>query len=753
MFGTWTHLIYRRRWFVIAIWLVLLPVTVGIASQVGSVLGPGTFDIPGSQSLRATNVLRDQFHQNALTETLIVVRPTSGTIATPAFKQAVAAIDGRVRSYSALDVTAVDNPLVSGNSQLIARDHRSIALLVSSALADQNIESTIDHLRALVAVPGAITYVTGNPALNHDYAVSSQQDLAHGNTVAIPILVIVLLLVFGSLVAAGMPLVLALFSIPVSLSGVYLVAHFLNTSIYATNVVEVLGLGIAIDYSLFIVYRFREELRVTSGNIEAAIVRTMETTGRAVFFSGITVAIGLAALLLSGVVFMQSLGIAGILVPVSALVTAFTLLPALLSVLGTKINRLRVLPARMLEPGERGPWHRLATAIMRRPVIIGGIVLGALLLAAYPTTHLAYSYGGLKNAPKNLQSVQGYLWVQDHFPSKADPTIVLVEGARPGAMLQPSAIAGLRSLQAALAKMPGVTGVVGPATYLRADVPPSARQLRPLTGQYLTAGGRTALIAVESRYTVGTSGASDVVQAARALVPRFTSLFPAGTKTLVGGSEAGYYDWNNVVLGRFPYVVGIILVFTYCFLFFAFRSVFLPLKAVLLNLLSVLTAYGLMVLVFQGGVGSSLLSFSPEDGVATWVPIFLFAFLFGLSMDYEVLLLSRVRETWLATGNNRESVAFGLEKTGRLITSAALIMCIAFSSFLLGHQIQFKEFGFGLCISIAVDASLIRVMLVPAIMEVMGDWNWWTPRSLRRWAHGRTGVAGAEEAEPESMPA
>jgi RND superfamily putative drug exporter len=390
---------------------------------------------------------------------------------------------------------------------------------------------------------------------------------------------------------------------------------------------------------------------------------------------------------------------------------------------------------------------------MNRPALIGGAVLVVLLLAAYPTTHLAYSYGGLKNAARNLQAVQGYVWVQNNFPTKADPAVVLIQGPRAGSMIQPRAIAGLRSVQAALAKLPGVAGVAGPATYLSSDVAPSASQLRQLNGQYLTSDGRTALIAVETRDAVGTSGAANVVHATRAFSPRSASLFPPGSHTFVGGSEAGYYDWDNVVLGRFPYVVGLILLLTYCFLFLAFRSVFLPLKAVLLNLLSVTVAYGLMVLVFQGGVGSSILSFYPEDGVATWVPIFMFAFLFGLSMDYEVLLLSRIREAWLSTGNNRESVAFGLEKTGRLITSAALIMVIAFSSFLLGHQIQFKEFGFGLVISIAIDASLIRVVLVPAIMEVMGDWNWWVPRSLRSWAYRSSSTPEYEEGEKDAVPA
>jgi putative drug exporter of the RND superfamily len=729
-------------------------VSMVLASQVESVLGPGEFTIAGSQSSRAATLLQNRFHQNGRTDTVIIVRADSGSIASSSFKARVRSVVGRVRADTGLHATFVDNPLVSGNQQLIARNRRSIALLISSSIAEQSLESQINHLRSLVKLPGVTTYVTGGPAEGHDYAVQSQTDIANERNVILPLLVIVLLLVFGTVVAAGLPLMLALFSIPVSLSGVYIFAHFINTSIYATNVVEVLGLGISIDYSLFIVYRFREELRRHDGDREAAIVRTMATTGRAVFFSGITVAIGLAALLLSGVVFMQSLGLAGILVPISALLTAMTLLPAVLSALGTKVNRLRVLPKRMLETGDRGPWHRLATTIMRRPVVAGGLVLVVLLLAALPATHLAYSYGGLKNAPTGLQSIQGYLYMQSHYPTTPDPTMVIVESPARRSLLSAPELSALRGLQVQLGRLPGVNHVVGPATYLRTDAAPSPAQLAPLTGRYIANHGDTALIELVGSAAVGTSASATLVRRARTLAGRFSRTLLRGNTILVGGSEAGYYDWDNVVLGRFPYVVGLILLLTYGFLFFAFRSVFLPLKAVLLNLLSVLTAYGLMVLVFQGGIGSSVLSFTPEDGIATWVPVFLFAFLFGLSMDYEVLLLSRVRESWLATGSNRESVALGLEKTGRLITSAALIMVIAFGSFLLGSQIQFKEFGFGLLISVAVDASLIRVVVVPAIMELMGNWNWWVPGSRARWSRSGSGsFEPVEEAVPQTVTA
>ena len=750
MFGSWTRLMYRRRWYVIGIWLVLLPLFLALASQVGSVLGPGNLNIKGSQSYIAANILKNQFRQNGATDLLVVVHSPTAPVSSPSFRTTVSSIVDRIRADSALGLQSVDNPLVSGSTQLISKDQRSLALLLSSTRTDAQLESLVPHLRTLIQAPGVTSYLTGGPALNHDYAVSSQQDIAHGDMFTIPILIIVLLLVFGSLVAVGLPLMLALFSIPVSLTGVYIIAHFLNTSIYATNVVEVLGLGISIDYSLFIVYRFREELRKSQGDRETAIVRTMETTGRAVFFSGITVAIGLAALLLSGVVFMQSLGLAGMLVPAAALLTAMTLLPAVLSVLGGKVNRLRVLPTRMLEPADRGPWHRLATGIMNRPMVFGGITLVVLLLAAYPTTHLAYSYGGLKNAPIQLQSVTGYLYMQSHFRVTPDPTEVVIQSKNGSSLLTPSTLATIRSLQQRLSQLPGAANVSGAATYIPAGAVPAFQSLRSPASKYFAAGGSEALIAVVGKDAVGTSASANLVSAIRTEVGTFSRSSLTGARIYVGGSEAGYYDWDNIVLGRFPFVVGLILLLTYCFLFFAFRSVFLPLKAVLLNLLSVTAAYGLMVLVFQGGIGSSVLSFTPEDGVATWVPIFLFAFLFGLSMDYEVLLLSRVREAWLSTGNNRESVAFGLEKTGRLITSAALVMVIAFGSFLLGHQIQFKEFGFGLVISIAVDATLIRVILVPSIMEIMGDWNWWVPKSLKSWA--LRGSAVVEESAEEPAP-
>jgi RND superfamily putative drug exporter len=498
--------------------------------------------------------------------------------------------------------------------------------------------------------------------------------------------------------------------------------------------VTVLGLGIGIDYSLFILYRFREELAAPGNSVESAVVRTMETTGRAVFFSGLTVAVGISSLFLTGVPFMVSMGLGGLLVPITSLLVTMTLLPALLGMFGTRVNRFRVVPRRFLRAAERGLWHRLATAIIRRPVLAGGLALAALLALAYPATQLSFAYGSLKNQPAAEQAVAGALFMEAHFPSSPNPTQVLIQHSGAGTFLQPGQIAALRNLEAAIARDPEVARVAGPADLLPASGAPSAAQLRQVTNRFLSADGRVALISVVARHDVGTKSAADLVRRLRTLVAASPAGAASGNAIHVGGAQAESTDFDDSLYAHFGLIVAIVLALSYAFLFFAFRSVILPLKAVAVNLLSVGAAYGLLQLVFQRGAGSSVLRFTPESGVASWVPIFLFALLFGLSMDYEVLLLSRIRERWLAGGDTRESVVFGLARTGRLISSAAAIMVVAFSGFVLGSQVEMKELGFGLLAAVALDATLIRVLLVPSVMRLLGGANWWVPAPLRGWS-------------------
>jgi RND superfamily putative drug exporter len=745
VFGNLANLMYHRRWYVIGAWLMILVVATALTLRVGSVLTSSNSGQKGTDSERAATLLRTQLHQNDKQVTLIVLQNPHLNIRDASFRHTVSDVAARVEADRGLRVSSLDNPLVSGNSQLIGRDGHSVALAVTSKLPEAKIEKQIVPLRALVRTPGYTTYVTGTAAMSYDTGQAIGRDLTKSDVV-VPIMLVILLLVFGTLVASSLPLILAACSIVLSLASVYVIGHYLAASPYVENVVTFLGLGLGIDYSLFIVYRFREEL-ARGAAVEDAVRRTMETTGRAVFFSGITVAIGMSALILTGIPFMQSMGLGGMLVPLTSLFAALTLLPALLSVLGTKINRLRVIPQRFLRAGNGRAWHRFAFAIMRRPLLAGGIVLVLLLGLAYPVTKLAIADGGLKNAPRGQESVAGILYMQRHFPTVPDPIQVVVHHSGRGTLLQPSELAGLRSFEQKIRRDPETRNVIGVADLLSAPRNHTSAQTQRSLGRWLSADENTTVISVIPRHDVGTTYAGDLVKRIRSVAASSHTHRPQDA-IYVGGAQASSTDFNDTLYSHFPLIVAMVLLLTYVFLFYAFRSVFLPLKAVALNLLSVLAAYGLLELVFQGGIGSSVLGFHPESGVAAWVPVFLFAFLFGLSMDYEVLLLSRIQEGWIATGRNNEAVAFGLEKTGRLISSAAAIMVVAFSGFMLGQSVEFKEFGFGLVAAIALDATLIRLVLVPAVMRLMGNLNWWLPASLR----GLAGK-GATFGEGDPVPA
>ena len=759
MFGRLARTMYRRRRWVVGIWVVVFIVSAALASQVSKVLGPGEFTIPGSDAARASAILDKKFNQNDQKVTLVALQNPHMLVTAPAYRHAVGTTVTRIRADRALQANYLDNPLQSGNAQFISKDRHAVILTVSSTLKETDLEQQIDHLRALTQLPGFKTYVLGTAAANHDYAITQQKDLARGDSITIPIMILVLLLVFGAVVAALVPLLLAGGAIAVSLAVVFVFAHFMSASIYVTNVVVFLGLGVAIDYTLFIVYRFRDELVAADGDRERAVVRTMETTGRAVFFSGLTVAIALASLILTQVSFMASMGLGGMVVPLAALLVAMTLLPALLGFLGPNINRWRVLPGRFLSSSNGGVWQRVARAVMARPLISGGLVLVVMLGLTYPLTQLNFAFGSLKNAPQNIESVAGYKFMKGHFTSTSDPTQITLQSGATGSLRTAAQIAGIRAFEQQLRRDPEVAAVIGPSDFIAANGRSTAQQRAQLE-RYVTSDNRTGLISVVPRHEVGTKQNSDMVRRVRTITQQFGSGRLHGDTMLVGGASANFLAFDEALYAKFPLIIVTVLILTYAFLFFAFRSVFLPFKAVLLNLLSVGAAYGMLQLVFQRGVGSSVLGFSPEGGVAEWVPIFLFAFLFGLSMDYEVFLLSRMREHWTATGNNRESVAYGLEKTGRLISSAAAIMVIAFSGLLLGHEVQMKEFGFGLVASITLDATLIRLILVPAIMELMGNANWWLPGFLQRFAtpsvpfgEAATTATDAELEVPEAISA
>jgi RND superfamily putative drug exporter len=523
------------------------------------------------------------------------------------------------------------------------------------------------------------------------------------------------------------PFIFAASTVFGTLGLVYVIAHYMTTPTYVTNLVFLIGLGIAIDYSLLIVYRFREEL-AHGLEVEDAVVKTMRTAGRAVIFSGATVAIGLALLLFMPLPFMRAMGVGGFLIPVVSIIGAATLQPALLSIYGRRGTRRVPVAAFLRErlhlpvPGveqaddvEHRFWARLARSIMRRKWRYVFAIGGLLIALAIPVAWLQLTPGATAGIPQYPQSVRGLNVLQATLgPGAIAPAQVLVDTGRAGGLRAPGVSAAIARLVAAAERDPEVS-----ATYFTGS------------GRFVDPTRRYAQVIVATRHEYGSEPAQRFVSRLRdRLIP--AARFPSGTDVMAGGASPQGVDFLNQAYNAFPWLVLGVLALTYLLLMRAFRSILLPLKAVVLNLVSVAAAYGVLVVVFRFGIGEDVLGLYRFPQIEGWIPIFLFAMLFGLSMDYEVFLVSRMREAWDEIHDNTRAVAIGLERTGRIVTAAAVIMVAAFSGFMAGSIVGLQEFGCGLAIAILLDATLVRAVMVPSMMAIMGRYNWWLPARVAR---------------------
>ncbi|MGA8218516.1 MAG: MMPL family transporter, partial [Solirubrobacterales bacterium] len=556
--------------------------------------------------------------------------------------------------------------------------------------------------------------------------------------------------------AIGVPLAFAFVSIPTTLGIVWIFAHFMDMAIYVTNIVTLIGLAIAIDYSMLVVFRFREELE-RQNEVNEALVTTMSTAGRATLFSGGTVTIGLALLVFMPLPFMRSMGVGGLLVPLVSIIASATFLPALLAVLGRKVNRLRVIPRRILEAravGRPGFWTRLSRSIMRHPVVYLISATAIMLALALPALGLHLTSGDNRGVPLTTESTRGlHLLDTTLGPGALAPNQIVVNTHQPNGALSRQTIASECRLIKSLRQDPEVQPQTIQAPVTAASCASGAR---PTAVQIAAAKRARLLDSSASLAQVRAAGHSDSgTGAAKHLVDRIRndyvpgSRFPQSDDVLLTGAPAFGVDFIDTAYGAFPWLVLAVLVLSYLLLLRAFRSIFLPLKAVLLNLLSVSATYGVLVLTFQHDL-HSVIGLQGSQQIEAWIPIFLFAMLFGLSMDYEVFLLSRMREEWDNSHDNEQAVASGLEHTGRIITAAAIIMIAAFSGFTAGSFVGLQEFGVGLSAAILLDATIVRALLVPALMKILGDWNWYLPDGLRRAMRlsppkAATGIRGGSE--------
>jgi putative drug exporter of the RND superfamily len=704
--------IYRTRWAVVIVWLVIFAGAAYFAPRVTSVLHVGGYSIGNSQSVSAYNTLNRAFGYRALLFNIVFTGREDRLLpAADAFRRAAQAHFGH-----ALEV----------RPPVWTSDHRVIFERIFSIPREDFGASYADYLKQLL--PGGPVHgrLAGPSAIYRDMEVVSNEDLRSVEIVTLPIAAVVLLLIFGSVVASALPVLMAPISVTMALATIYLVGHRVDMSIFVLNTASMLGLGIAIDYSLFMVNRFREEIGL-GRPLEIAVGRTLATSGRAILVSALVVSVGFLALTLSGVSMLRSLGIGGSIVTVYSLLAALTLQPALLGILGSRINRLPVVPWRL---APRHFWRRGSLWVMRHPIAIIGFVIASIAVLVLPVTHLRVGIPGPEILPPSVDSRAGNDILNRHLGyANFSPVLVVVKR---GAHAAPSTFHSTAFIL--LDRICSSNAVVGVADV---PYPVSGRQLRTC-GQALrmlqdnSAGltshaparavqQRVALIAVFLRDDPSSAAAERYVTALSSQPP-----IP-GYSVFVGGQTSAQLDFDAFLYARVPLVVVFVVLTIFVVLSFAFRSVLLPLKAVLMNVFSVLAAYGAVVFAFQDGHFSNLLGFTPVGNIDSIVPVFLFCVLFGISTDYEVFLLSRVQEKYMTTGSNEDSVATGLEHTGRIITSAAVVMIVVFGAFSFARLVVIKEIGLGLAVGVLVDATLIRALLVPATMKLLGRWNWWLP--------------------------
>ncbi|MCU1502805.1 MAG: Integral rane protein, partial [Ilumatobacteraceae bacterium] len=610
---------------------------------------------------------------------------------------------------------------------------------------DDEVDARLTSLTAeLGGDQGAVTVtIGGRAAVDADLSNQIGGDLAVAESIAVPITLVLLVLVFGGLIAAGLPLVVALISVAGTFLSLFVIGSLTDVSIYSINLTTALGLGLSIDYSLFIVNRFREELaRGTSPR--DAVVRTVETAGRTVAFSAFTVAASLVALLIFPLYFLRSFAYAGISVVLIAAAGAVVSLPALLAVLGHRVDALGV--RRHARHGHGGPlrdgfWQRLAQAVMRRPIPIAAGAIALLLVLGAPFLRVAFALPTAESLPKDSPARRFDDRLATEFAADSSESFAIVVPQLDNATGS-AALDAYAQQVSALDDVTQVDTLTGTYRDGASVAPASARNAA------YAAGSRGAYLAVTPAVEQRSAAGELLVHRIRALHPPFAD----GVHALVEGSAAQLIDTKAAIADRLPYALGIIALITFVLLFLVFGSLLVPIKAIVLNLLSLTATFGAMVWIFQDGHGAGWLGFTATGSIDTSMPILMFCIAFGLSMDYEVFLLSRIKEEHDCTGDNTRAVAVGLERTGRIVTAAAALLAVTFLAFATSGVTFIKMFGLGLALAVVMDATIIRGLLVPAFMRLAGDANWWAPAWMRR-IHARIGIRDDGPRRPSPGPA
>ena len=753
--------VHAHARLVIGAWVLIVLCALPFAPQAPGALQAGGFDLPTLESARSRAALESEL---GAPPSALVLAISSSTLTpgTPQFEAAAQrAVAGVARAPH----------VVGSRSHLIAPtqvnvEKKIVYDVILLDLKPDDSPAALEGIQAaLVEVDGIKVALAGGPSFYADIQIVSETDLQRSELISLPLAAIVLLLVFGSAVAAGLPLAVGGATVIVALAAIFGAAQATRMSIFVLNLTTLLGLGLGVDYSLLLVSRFREELG-RGAKLGDAVQRTVATAGRAVFFSGVTVMLGLAGLALFDFAILRSIGIAGAITVAIAVASSVTLMPAILSLLGPRVNRLAIRRLGSGKVNERGPWARLARAVMRRPIAVALPTLALLIALGTPWLGVRFNAPDGSILPERVPSRQALDALTDAFGEGSFSPMtaaVRTDGPVTSAANIKLLYDWVQALQAdpRVARVDSIVSIDPRLTLTQYQLlysssstdgatPPDRYAAQILS--FTTAGDLTTVSITptngpnrpESRALVGELRAAHPGSIAAGTPSAITP--PAGLNALIGGGAAEIVDVVDTISGEFPRTAAVVILATLLILAVLLRSIVLPIKAVVMNTLSILASFGALVWIFQEGNLSAILGFAPLGFVETTIPVILFCVLFGLSMDYEVFLLTRMREIYDRTGDNAAAVAGGLERSGRIITSAALIVVVVAGSFVFAEIVLIKALGVGVAIAVALDATIVRALLVPATMRLFGKWNWWAPRWMERLLSGRI----ATEAETEA---
>ncbi|WP_162462946.1 MMPL family transporter [Paenibacillus psychroresistens] len=753
----WGKGVYKARWFIIVAWLILIILGGSVFAKLPSLLSGGGWDVPNSQSAIAGEQLASQFAGRSESSLTLVLRDPDHAVGTPEYKDKLKQIVDRLKTEEGVaDVFSILTASEAVSQGLIGTDkNMSIAFIDMNIKADyvmNNVTLYQERLVEQAKLLGVEAHLVGTTAFQGENSEQSKQGLAKAEMIVFPLILLILLLIFRSVVATITSLVVTISSVLVAMGIVYVVANQVELSVFVTNSALMLGLGIGIDYSLFMINRFKQELENNNNTIDA-LLRTMETTGHTVLFSAITVIAALSALFVVPLPAIKAIAFGGIAVVFVAGLISLSLLPAILGVLGARINKGKIpfLSSSTTSPKTSG-WKRWTKAIMRRPVVYLLAALLILAAVAVPAAGMKLYSPDMQILPADTGVRQGFAMLEQSFGKGATSPISIVLHNEKTDLRTADAITTITTLQTKLERGNDVAHVSSVASFfpntdaavvtdllktestLPADV-------RKMTDRYLSQDGHTALLELQlDQYGASDASKDVVIQLRDTVLPEFA--LPEGTSFSIGGETMQGIDSSKAINDSLLPALGIMLVLIFIILVVTFRSILLPLKAIILNLFSVAATYGILVLVFAKGYGVEIFNAQANGYIIHFVPILLLALLFGLSTDYEVFLVSRIKEEYNKTGNNDESIAEGMEKTGPLITGAAILMFAVFAGFAFSGALPIQMLGFGMAVAIALDATVVRMFLVPVAMKLLGRMNWWFP--------GRSQVEAVQVRKPLS---